>query len=260
MFLDKRKRFVFSAVTLSLLLYCVQLLSSQQYKFIAIAVLGMLSLLAFWWSLKDGLKTTISYLILVLPFYYTVSVALFWFLLPGSKFSEIILTIIYGISIYILFLTTNVFSVSSIKTIALYRAAKGVGFLLSLTAFFLTFDGLMSLKLSYVYLGICVFILSFPLYLQGFWTSTLQERFNKKIIFLTMISSFLQAQLSVILFFWPVGIVVGSLFMTIYFYIILGLGQNELEGRLFFQTVREYLMVGIVVFIVMLFSASWTGY
>ena len=63
-----------------------------------------------------------------------------------------------------------------------------------------------------------------------------------------------------ILFFWPVGVIVGSLFLTILFYILLGIGQSELEGRLFSQTVREYLTVGAVVFIFMLFSTSWNGY
>ena len=260
MFADKRKRFVLSTLILSITLFSIQFITVQLYKFVGIGLLGLFCFLLFWWSLREGLKNKITFLVMILPIYYSVSAALFWFLLPKSIFINIFLTLIYAISIYVLFLTMNVFSVSSIKTIALYRAAKGVGFLLTLVAFFLTLDGIISLRLSYMFIFILVFIFSFPIYLQSFWTSTLQEKFDKKLLIQSVIFSFLQAQVSVILFFWPVGLVVGSLFMTIYFYILLGLGQSELEGRLFPQTVREYLMVGTVVFLVMLISTSWKGY
>lgn len=258
--IDKRKRFIISSTILSLILLSVQLLQEQSYKFIAIGVIGIFSILLFWWSLKEGLKTKISFLILILPIYYSVGTALFWFLLPNSLIVTILVSVIYGISIYILFLTMNVYSVSYIKTIALYRAARGVGFLLTLVAFFLALDGLISLRLQYYFNGPFVFLLTFPLYLQGYWTSTLQNKMDGKLFTMSVIAALLQAQVSVIMFFWPVGVIVGSLFLTILFYILLGLGESELEGRLFSQTVREYLTVGTFVFIVMLFSTSWKGY
>ena len=260
MFLEKRKRFIISTIILSVGLFAIQFPSDLSLKFISIGILGIVCFFLFWWSLREGLKSKISFLILILPIYYTVGAALFWFLLPKTIIISLVLSLIYGISVYVLFLTTNVFSVSSIKTIALYRAAKGVGFLLTLVAFFLALDGIISLRLSYIYVGVLVFFVTFPLYLQGYWTSTLQESFDRKLILQAMISSYLQAQLAVILFFWPVGVIVGSLFMTVYFYILLGLGQAELEGRLFSQTIQEYLMVGVVVFAVMFFSTSWVGY
>jgi Protein of unknown function (DUF5656) len=260
MFLEKRKRFIVSTIILSAGLFAIQFPSDLSLKFISIGVLGIACFFLFWWSLREGLKSKISFLILILPIYYTVGAALFWFLLPKTIMISLVLTFIYGLSLYVLFLTTNVFSVSSIKTIALYRAAKGVGFLLSLVAFFLALDGIISLRLTYIYVGVLVFFVTLPLYLQGYWTSTLQEKFDRKLILQSLISSYLQAQLAVILFFWPVGVIVGSLFMTVYFYILLGLGQAELEGRLFPQTVQEYLMVGVVVFSVMFFSTSWVGY
>jgi hypothetical protein len=61
------------------------------------------------------------------------------------------------------------------------------------------------------------------------------------------------------LYFWPVSVVVGSLFLTVAVYVLLGLGQAKIEGRLFKQTVYEYLTVGIVVFLLMLLSTSWKG-
>lgn len=257
---DKRKRFVVCSLILSLTLLSIQLINDQIYKFVSIGILGLFTFVLFWWSLKEGIKTRISFLVMVLPVYYSVGAALFWFLLPNTIWVTTTIVILYGISIYLLFLTENVFSVSSLKTIALYRAAKGVGFLFTLIAFFLALNAIISLRLSYFYEGMLVLVFTFPLYLQGFWTSTLQDKMNSRLKFLSLVSCLLQAQVSIILFFWPVGIIVGSLFLTIFFYILLGLGQNELEDRLFPQTVREYLTVGTVVFIVMLFSTSWIGY
>ncbi len=260
MILGKKKRFVISSILLSIDLLSIQLINDQVFKFIDIGILGLMTFFLFWWSLREGIKTRISFLVTVLPVYYSVGAALFWFLLPNTILVTTMVIILYGISVYFLFLTENVFSVSSLKTIALYRAARGVGFLFTLIAFFFTLNALISLKFSYFYEGLLVFIITFPLYVQGYWTSTLQDKMNSRLRYLSLVSSLLQAQISVILFFWPVGVIVGSLFLTILFYILLGLGQCELEERLFPQTVREYLTVGAVVFIVMLFSTSWTGY
>jgi len=66
-------------------------------------------------------------------------------------------------------------------------------------------------------------------------------------------------EISVSLFFWPATLVVGSIFLTVAVYILLGLGQAKLEQRLFRQTVREYLLVGILVFIGMFFATHWGG-
>lgn len=260
MLLEKRRRFLLSSFILSIFLFSIQLINDQTYKFIGIGGLCLLVILLFRWSLKEGLTTKVSYLILVLPVYYTASLSLFWFLLPKSIIASSLVVILYGISIYVLFLTTNVFSVSTIKTIALYRAAKGVGFLLTLVAFFLSLDAVLSLRLPYYYVGILVFFVTFPLYLQGLWTSTLQSTMSRKLLQFAFYLSLIQSQISIILFFWPVGVIVGSLFLTIFFYILLGLSQSELEGRLFKQTIGEYLMVGAVVFTVMFFTTSWRGY
>ena len=65
------------------------------------------------------------------------------------------------------------------------------------------------------------------------------------------------AEIAVSLFFWPVTVVVGSLFLTVALYMLLGLGQASIEERLFGQTVREYLVVGLVVFLGMFLATRW---
>lgn len=60
-------------------------------------------------------------------------------------------------------------------------------------------------------------------------------------------------------FFWPVSVVVGSLFLTVTFYMLLGLGQAKVEERLFPAVVREHVVVGIVVFLAMFIATHWGG-
>jgi len=259
MLLDKRKRFFLSSAILTALSVWIQNTGDVKTKFIGIGILGIATIVAIWFSLREGLKSRTSILIFILPVYFSIGSALFWFLLPSSLLTRIVTPLIYAVVMYFLLLTQNVFSVSYIKTIALFRAAKGVGFLLTLFTYFLVMDALISLRLSYLFLGPLVFIFTFPLTIQGLWTVTLDKKFNRYLLVMATIISYVQSQLAIILFFWPVGVVVGSLFLTIIYYIVLGLGHNELDGRLFPQTVREYLTIGVVVFLVMLFSTSWNG-
>lgn len=87
----------------------------------------------------------------------------------------------------------------------------------------------------------------------------LDKKFSRKEFLMSLVLSFIMGEIAVSLFFWPVGVVVGSLFLTLAAYILLGLGQAETEGTLFQQTLREYLILGFFVFLGMLIATSWRG-
>src|SRR4030042_1211151 len=74
--------------------------------------------------------------------------------------------VFYGLGIYALFLTTNIYTVAAIRSIALLRAARGVGFVLTLTTAFLLFDALLSLKTGIAITGLSIFFVSLLLYWQ----------------------------------------------------------------------------------------------
>ncbi len=226
----------------------------------AIGGLSLLTLALFIWSLYEGLGLDLTILSLVLPFLFTIGVGLFWFLLPASIFTRIPVVIFYGFGIYALCLTMNIYTVSTIRTIALLRAARGVGFVLTMVTAFLLYDAIVSLRVSLPLTSIFVFIISLPLFLQGYWSIPLTINFSKSLARMTFISSLVVAEISTILYFWPVTVVVGSLFLTLAIYVILGLGQARLEARLFRSIVREYLFVGTLVFIGMFLATNWGGY
>ena len=110
----------------------------------------------------------------------------FWFLLPANIFARIPIVIFYGVGIYVLCLTANIYSVAAVRTIALLRAARGVGFVLSLITSFLVFDAMLSLKTEIYYLVPFILLVSFPLYLQGFWSMLLNNDYSKELF--TLIS------------------------------------------------------------------------
>lgn len=254
--MSKRTRFVITSLILSLGFVGIQFLNDQN-RFWAIGILGALTFTLFLWSLFETIKPNMTLLTLVLPVMFTLGVGFFWFLLPTNVFAQIPIVIFYSVGIYILCLIANIYSVASVRTIALLRAARGVGFVLTLLASFLIFDAILSIKTEIYYLIPSVFVFSFLLYIQGFWSIVLSKEFSKDIAFLSGVAALVTTELATILYFWPVTIVVGSLFLTTSFYMLLGLGQAKLEGRFFKSTIREHLVVGILIFIAMFISTRW---
>jgi hypothetical protein len=254
--MSKRRRFVATSIILSLGFVAIQFLNDQN-RFWAIGVLGLATIVLFTWSLYSGLGKNMTLLTLVLPTVFTLGVGTFWFLLPANIFARIPVVIFYGMGIYVLCLTMNIFTVSAIRTIALLRAARGVGFVLSLVTSFLVYDAILSLRSEIYWQALLVAVTSFPIFIQGFWSVLLEKEFIPEIFKLSGLATLVMVETATALYFWPVTVVVGSLFLTVTFYMLLGLGQAKLEGRLFSSTVREHLVVGVVVFIAMFFATHW---
>ncbi len=257
--MSKRKRFLITSAILSLGFTGVQVLE-EDYRFVAIAALSLLTLMLFFWSLREGLGLNMTLLALALPFLFTIGVGLFWFLLPANMFTRIPVLLFYGFGIYALCLTTNIYTVSTIRTIALLRAARGVGFVLTLVTAFLLYDTILSLRISILLTTPLMTIVSLPLFLQGFWAIPLATKLSAQVSQMAFVSSLIVGEVTAILYFWPVTVVVGSLFLSVTVYFLLGLGQARLEARLFKTTVREYVLVGALVFVGMFFATRWGGY
>jgi len=226
-------------------------------KFTAIGLLVILTGLFSVWSFYEGLGKNMTLTSIILPMLYTLGVGIFWFLLPASIYTRIPIIIFFTVGIYVLFSTMNIYTVSSSKTIALLRAARGVGFVLTLITSFLLFDAILSIRQHAIVSVPLVFVTSFLLFIQGFWSIELDKKIDKNIVLMTFVSSLILAELSALIFFWPVTVVVGSLFLTSGVYMLLGLGQTKLEDRLFSGAIREYLTVGLIVLVGMFFATHW---
>ncbi len=258
--MEKTKRFIVTSVVLSLGFLGINFLENQ-YRFVVIGVLTALTIILYFWSLFEGLDINATLLSVVLPCFFTLGVGLFWFLLPVSIFTRVPVLILYALGNYVLCSTSNIFVVSAtIRTIPLLRAAKGLGFILTLLVSFLLFDTVLSLKASVWVNMLLIFIICMGLFLQGFWTSNLEIKLNKNVLIYSVMSSLGVVQIAAILYFWPLTVISGSLFLTVAVYILLGLGQAHLEERLFKHIANDYLVVAALVLIVTtLFSTHWGG-
>lgn len=256
--MSKRQKFVTNSVALSLG-FIALLNTPDQYKVIGVGLLSLFTVILFTWSLWGGLQVDSTILTLVLPVFFTVGVGLFWFLLPTNFITGAIVILVYAVGMYALSLTANIYTVSAIRTIALLRSARGVGFVLTMVAAFLLFDAVLSLRTAMWFVAISTFSVSFLLFLQSFWSISLDRKLKKEILLVSFVSALATSQVSVLLYFWPVTVVVGSLFLTTTLYVLTGLGQASIEGRLFTATTREYLTLAGAVFLGMFLTTSWAG-
>lgn len=254
--ISKRIRFLISSLILSVGFIGIQAIDDS-YKFIAIAILVLMAGIFSVWSFFEGLGKDMTILSLVLPMLFTLGVGIFWFLLPSNIYTKIPIVIFFTLGIYILFSTMNIYTVSSSRTIALLRAARGVGFVITLVTAFLLFDAILSLRQNVFVSSPFIFLTSLLLFLQGFWSIELDKKMDSGLLNLSLISSLVITEFSIIISFWPVTLVVGSLFLTSGVYMLLGLGQTKLEDRLFPNAIREYLTVGAIVLVGMFFATHW---
>lgn len=254
--LTKRRKFIISSLFLSLGLASIQL-EFISNRYISIVVLSLLTIPLVFWSLKESLKGSIWLTSWIIPALFTVGVGMFYFLLPGSWFIIVPVILIYFFGMYALFLSENIFSVAAIRTIQLFRSASAVSFLLTLLTAFLLYDTIWSFRLPFYLNGFFVFLASFLLFLHGCWTVNLEEKITKNILIYSLILSIGLGELAIVISFWPVTVSLSSLFLTSIIYVALGLGQANLNNRLFAKTVKEYLVVFGMVFLILVLYTSW---
>ena len=254
--MTKRRRLLIEAALLSLGLLGIQSVDIS-YRYLVILFLGIAAYFLTAFSLKEDLKKKSFLMNLPLPALYTMGVALFYFLLPEVFLSRLFILIFFGIGMYALLLIENIFTIATEKTIQLLRAARAVGFLMTLVTAFLFYDTLFSFRLPSYINSLGVFSLSFLLILPSLWTISLSDRLGRRLIDYSLVLSLVMGQLALFISFWPLSIAAVSLFLVTSLYVILGISQNFLSGRLFKNTMAEYLRVGIIVFIITFFLASW---
>ncbi len=247
---------VITALVLSVGLLLVQSMGLE-LRYILIAGMALLSWVLSAWSLREGLSG-IEWLTVPLPAsLFTASVGLFYILLPQEWWARAVIALVFAVGQYALLLTGNIFSVAAIRTIALFRAASAVGFVMTLVTGFFLFDTIYSFKLHAPFVGLLVMVVSFALILPALWSVELLTRISKRVWAYTMGISFSLGVMAMAVTFWPVSIAVASLFLSTIMYALLGISQHHFADRLFGRTVWEYVTVGLVVTVTMMLTAGW---
>lgn len=256
--ITKRQKFIITSILLSVGLLAIELIDIS-WRYQAIGVLAILTYFLSAWSLKEGLSGVEWLTVLVLPTLFTASVGLFYFLISASWLTRLPVIVLYGLGVYALLLTENIFSVAAIRTIQLLRSAQAVGFLLTIITAFFLYDTVLAFRFDPWLNFLLIVVVSLPLLIQGLWYTNLEERITKRVWLYSLVLSLVLGEIALVLSFWPVTVAVGSLGVSTGLYLVLGLTQHQLSERLFKRTINEYIGVGIVVLIVLILTTHWGG-
>lgn len=246
--MTKRRKFLLVSILLSFGLLIVQRLPVES-RYSAIAFFALAAYLLTAWSLFKDLHGVNWIVNLILPTLYPVSVALFYFLLPQAAITRGIVVFLFAVSMYGLLLTANIFAVASIRTIQLLRAARAVGFLLSILTSAFLFHVIFSLRVSLWAVGLLVFWVALPILWQGVWSYVVSSTVKREFYY-GLVGAVAIAECAMAMSFWLIGAPLASVMLAMGMYVILGFFQHDLEGRLFSRTIQEYLGFAGIVFVV----------
>lgn len=252
----KREQFVYEVLILSLGLFISEHFLGKSGIFIVL-LLSILTDVFLFLSLKKDLKENFSPQVFILPFFYSLSFGLFYLLMPARYLTRLVVTTLYAIGLYSLFLSENIFTVSSMRTIQLLSGARTVAFAITLLSYFFLSNVIFSLHLNVFLTLLLIFAYTFPLILQSLWIHTLSKSIFSEIFWVISLT-FCLFEVAVILWFWPSTPTLISLFLTGIFYTVVGLSQVYFDKRLFKAVILEYVWVSLVVFIVLAIFTSWS--
>jgi hypothetical protein len=255
-FLDKRQRFAIQTLILTAGILATQLIW-EDYRFVMVGILSLLSYALTSWSLTEDV-TGIEWLILfILPVFYTASLSLFYFLLPGRWLTRVVITVVFAVGMYAILLVENIHNVAASRSIQLVRAARSVGFLLTLIVVFLCSNIVYSFRLSGIFNMLILSIITFILAIQSVWSVKLEQKIESYLLIYSLVVAVAIGELAMALSFWPIENASYSLLITAGFYTMISLIQQHLTGRLFKDSVREYAVVFVFTLILTFLTTHW---
>jgi hypothetical protein len=274
--MSKRAGFVLVAVILALGMWLTQLLPLDM-RLTVILVLTIVSYFLTVWVLFEDLKGVEWLMLTILPVLFTLSAGLFAYYLPsavpslfGFKFGigmsrflaslvSFVFFVLYGVGMYAILLTENIFSVASIRTIQLLRAARSVGFILSLVVGIFFFHTFLALRVPFFVVAGTVFMACFLLSLSALWSVELKMVGLNEVLVNSLVVAFIMSQMGMVMSFWPVQPLMGGLMLVACFYSLLGLFQQRMTNRVFFGGFVEYLVFMVIVLATGFLTTSWRG-
>lgn len=248
--IPKRQKFIISVAILSLILFSSEQLFGNRGAYVAV-LLSVFTDIFIFWAVRRDLKNNFSPQIFILPFFYSLACALFYFLFPARLAIRIGMTSVYAIGLYSLLLSENIFVVSSIRTIALLSSARTVSFIITILTYLFLSNVIFSLHANVFLTLFLIFTLSFPLILHSFWTHTLDGKLASNLLWILLLS-LCSVELALAVWFWPAVPMLIGIFLAGFFYVFIGLSQIWLDRRLFKNVMWGYVWVSF--FVLLLFA------
>lgn len=253
--LGKRHKFAIGVAFLAAGLFLSEY-TLNGYGVMIACFLAVFSDLVLVWAIYGDLQENFSSQVFILPFLYSLSFGLFSFLTPARLLTRIILTTLYTVGLYSVFLSENIFIVASIRTIQLLNSARIISLVISLVTYFFLASTTFSLRFGIIPTTLLFAAFSFLLTMHAMWTYTLEGSIKKDLLW-TSILSICTVELGSVLWFWPTSPTVGALFVTSIWYVCIGLSHVWLDKRLFRNVLWEYIWVSVIAFFVLISFTRW---
>lgn len=197
----------------------------------------------------------------LLPTMFFTGFGMFGALLADNWLSVVLMSIFFGLVMYVIFLVENVFLVAiGFKTVPLYRAAYTVSLILLLLSAFFMYDSLFSFRSNFIINTVCSWFISGLIFLYQFWSVSIELPDDGKDLSLrsyVLVPALLVAELTLALSFWPSGIFKGSVYLVSAIYVLCGLIQADIRDRLFVRTKLTFLWITIAILSAIFLVTRW---
>lgn len=254
----KRQQFVGITAVLTVGLLLTQL-ASLEWRYPMAALLSFCTFFLAAFGLREDLKGVEWMTLLTLPTLFTTAVSVFYFLLPARWLTRLPIAVLYGVGIYALLLTENIYNVAADRSIALLRAAHSVGFLLTIFTYFLLTSAILAVRLSPLINSVFIAVISFLLVFQSLWAVQLEEHVPTSVRKLSIVITLILSEFVWGFSFWPIKLTLIGLFLTTALYGMVSLGQQYLGDRLYKKSAAEFFGVVLSVFFLIICTAQWRG-
>jgi hypothetical protein len=252
----KRQIFVGVTIILTALLLLTQTVSLElRYQFVVL--LSVLTYILAAYALRDDLSGVEWFTLLVPISLFSSSIAVFYFLLPVRWLTRIPVALLYGVGMYALLLTNNIYNVAAIRTIALLRAGRSVGFILNLVSFYLLTLAILSQRWNPFSTAFTVGVLGYVLTIPALWCIELGPVVSRRVRRLSMVIATILTQAVWALSFLPVLVPMASLLYTAIYYSMVGIAQEYLDEKLYKKIVTEFVAVTVIVLSMVLLTMNW---
>lgn len=274
--MSKRAKFVLVGIILGFSLWLGSL-APVDYRFGLILAISSVAYILSVWVLFDDLKGIEWLTLMVLPVMFTLGGGLFGNFLPAAipsmfgktiqfetsillaNIFKVLYFAFFVVGIYGILLIENIFSVASIRTIQLFRAARSANFIFSLITALFFYTVALSLKLPFWSVYLVTFGVTFVIAYANLWSVDLKSTSYQDIFKYSFVSSWIVAGLALILCFWPVKPFMGGLMLTSGIYSLLGVLEQRLSNRVYLEGLYEYGLSSLVIIIIGLLTTSWIG-
>lgn len=254
--IEKRTRFIIGTLILTLLLLVSTFFFfDKAWLFIPIFIVA--AYVCTYFSIYEGISHIEWVTLFLMPILVTISFYFFYFLFPTRWITRIPFIIFYSISVYAMFLVSNIFNVGVEKSLQLYRAAFSVNYFYQSLMVFLFANLILSLKLNFFLGGLLFFILGSVMATHLFWSIKLEMHWEKHVVRLGLLVGFILFQVGIFASFIPLQSSIMALLLSSVYYSVGGLVYLHLDERLFKETVREYLFVLIFVLGIVILTINW---